>query len=50
MLDQGNAMRCPGCGIVLQKKVGCDWMRCTMCKMELCWVTKGPRWGPGVSL
>ncbi|XP_040103564.1 ranBP-type and C3HC4-type zinc finger-containing protein 1 isoform X2 [Oryx dammah] len=35
------------CQIVVQKKDGCDWIRCTVCRTEICWVTKGPRWGPG---
>lgn len=42
-------MHCPTCHIVVQKKDGCDWIRCTVCQTEICWVTKGPRWGPGVS-
>ena len=49
MLQQGEAMHCPQCQIVVQKKDGCDWIRCTVCRTEICWVTKGPRWGPGVS-
>lgn len=49
MLQQGEAMHCPQCQIVVQKKDGCDWIRCTVCQTEICWVTKGPRWGPGVS-
>ena len=28
---------------------GCDWIRCSGCKKEICWATRGPRWGPGVS-
>ncbi|XP_023570520.1 ranBP-type and C3HC4-type zinc finger-containing protein 1 isoform X4 [Octodon degus] len=47
MLQQGEAMHCPRCRIVVQKKDGCDWIRCTVCHTEICWVTKGPRWGPG---
>ncbi|XP_003476800.1 ranBP-type and C3HC4-type zinc finger-containing protein 1 isoform X1 [Cavia porcellus] len=47
MLQQGEAMHCPRCQIVVQKKDGCDWIRCTVCHTEICWVTKGPRWGPG---
>ncbi|XP_036604544.1 ranBP-type and C3HC4-type zinc finger-containing protein 1 [Trichosurus vulpecula] len=47
MLQQGEAMHCPQCQIVVQKKDGCDWIRCTVCHTEICWVTKGPRWGPG---
>lgn len=46
MLKSGDAMNCPKCNIIIQKKVGCDWIRCSMCKEEICWVTKGPRWGP----
>lgn len=47
MLKSGDAINCPKCNIIIQKKVGCDWIRCSMCKEEICWVTKGPRWGPG---
>uniref|UniRef100_A0A670IXK6 RanBP-type and C3HC4-type zinc finger-containing protein 1 n=1 Tax=Podarcis muralis TaxID=64176 RepID=A0A670IXK6_PODMU len=47
MLKLGEAMHCPVCRIVVQKKGGCDWLRCPVCQTEICWVTKGPRWGPG---
>ncbi|XP_072007147.1 ranBP-type and C3HC4-type zinc finger-containing protein 1-like isoform X2 [Engystomops pustulosus] len=46
LLQTGEAMYCPACKIIVQKKDGCDWIRCTMCQTEICWVTKGPRWGP----
>uniref|UniRef100_A0A8C8R5S0 RanBP-type and C3HC4-type zinc finger-containing protein 1 n=1 Tax=Pelusios castaneus TaxID=367368 RepID=A0A8C8R5S0_9SAUR len=46
MVQRGEAMYCPTCRIVVQKKDGCDWIRCTVCHTEICWVTKGPRWGP----
>ncbi|XP_066907673.1 uncharacterized protein [Halyomorpha halys] len=46
MVDRGEAMNCPTCQVVLMKKWGCDWLRCSMCKTEICWVTRGPRWGP----
>lgn len=46
MLTKGNAMKCPTCDVIVMKKDGCDWIRCTMCKTEICWVTKGARWGP----
>ncbi|KYO41032.1 ranBP-type and C3HC4-type zinc finger-containing protein 1 isoform A [Alligator mississippiensis] len=48
MVQRGEAMHCPSCRIVVQKKDGCDWIRCTVCHTEICWVTKGPRWGPAV--
>lgn len=41
-------MHCPQCGIIVQKRDGCDWLRCTVCHTEICWVTRGPRWGPKV--
>ncbi|CAM9131732.1 unnamed protein product [Bubo scandiacus] len=47
LVQLGEAMHCPTCLIVVQKKDGCDWIRCTVCQTEICWVTKGPRWGPG---
>ncbi|XP_075997101.1 ranBP-type and C3HC4-type zinc finger-containing protein 1 [Genypterus blacodes] len=46
LLQDGEAMHCPRCDIIVQKKDGCDWIRCLMCKTELCWVTKQARWGP----
>ncbi|XP_019636889.1 PREDICTED: ranBP-type and C3HC4-type zinc finger-containing protein 1-like [Branchiostoma belcheri] len=47
MVQQGEAMHCPQCDIIVQKKEGCDWIRCSMCRTEICWVTKARRWGPG---
>ncbi|XP_061486838.1 ranBP-type and C3HC4-type zinc finger-containing protein 1 isoform X2 [Rhineura floridana] len=49
MVEKGEAMHCPTCKIIVQKKDGCDWIRCTVCHTEICWVTKGPRWGPAGS-
>ncbi|TNN78717.1 RanBP-type and C3HC4-type zinc finger-containing protein 1 [Liparis tanakae] len=46
LLQNGEAMKCPRCDIVIQKKDGCDWICCLMCKTEVCWVTKQARWGP----
>ncbi|KAM4582779.1 ranBP-type and C3HC4-type zinc finger-containing protein 1 [Fundulus diaphanus] len=46
MLQKGEAMKCPRCEIIVQKKDGCDWICCVMCKTEICWVTKQARWGP----
>ena len=50
LITTGQAMNCPGCRIIVQKKSGCDWMQCNMCKTEICWATKGARWGPKVIL
>ncbi|XP_053723963.1 ranBP-type and C3HC4-type zinc finger-containing protein 1 [Synchiropus splendidus] len=46
LLKNGEAMHCPRCDVVVQKKDGCDWICCVMCKTEICWVTKQARWGP----
>ncbi|XP_026203704.1 ranBP-type and C3HC4-type zinc finger-containing protein 1 isoform X2 [Anabas testudineus] len=46
LLQNGEAMKCPRCDIIIQKKDGCDWICCLMCKTEICWVTKQARWGP----
>lgn len=46
----GEALKCPTCGIVIMKKEGCDWIMCTMCKTEICWVTRQARWGPKVTV
>jgi len=45
MLKNGEAMKCPKCGSVVQKLIGCDWLVCFACKCELCWATKAPQWG-----
>ncbi|CAO1302874.1 unnamed protein product [Diamesa serratosioi] len=45
MIDKNEAMHCPTCQIFLLKKWGCDWLKCTFCKTEICWCTKGLRWG-----
>ncbi|KAM7006532.1 ranBP-type and C3HC4-type zinc finger-containing protein 1 [Tautogolabrus adspersus] len=49
MLQHGEAMKCPRCDVIIQKKDGCDWICCLMCKTEICWVTKQARWGPNGS-
>lgn len=49
LLQNGEAMKCPRCDIIVQKKDGCDWICCLMCRTEICWVTKQARWGPNVS-
>ncbi|KAM6979617.1 ranBP-type and C3HC4-type zinc finger-containing protein 1-like [Aplochiton taeniatus] len=46
LLQNGEAMRCPRCEVIVQKKDGCDWLCCLMCKTEICWVTRQARWGP----
>ncbi|XP_077591972.1 ranBP-type and C3HC4-type zinc finger-containing protein 1 isoform X1 [Stigmatopora nigra] len=46
LVQSGEAMHCPQCGIIVQKRDGCDWLRCTVCQTEICWVTRGRRWGP----
>jgi len=49
LIERGDAMPCPGCSTILSKQQGCDWIKCAVCFMEICWATKGPRWGPKVS-
>ncbi|KAL0978212.1 hypothetical protein UPYG_G00167550 [Umbra pygmaea] len=46
LLQNGEAMHCPKCKVIVQKKDGCDWICCLMCKTEICWVTRQSRWGP----
>ncbi|TRY62164.1 hypothetical protein TCAL_04191 [Tigriopus californicus] len=43
----GEALNCPNCNVLLLKKWGCDWLKCSYCKTEICWVTQQRRWGPG---
>jgi len=47
LVNKGEALNCPSCQVLLLKKWGCDWVRCTYCRTEICWVTKQLRWGPG---
>lgn len=49
MLQDGNAISCPTCKIIIMKKTGCDFLSCSMCGTGICWVTRGPRWGPKVN-
>lgn len=46
LLERGEALECPECNAIITKKWGCDWVRCSACKTEICWVTRGRRWGP----
>ena len=46
MLKSRQAIYCPVCRIVLMKKDGCDWLICSACRNEVCWVTGLRRWGP----
>lgn len=48
MLQTGEAMTCPTCRVIIMKNNGCDAITCTMCKTDICWATRGPRWGPKV--
>lgn len=45
LLRDGSAIKCPNCGIIIQRTIGCDWLKC-YCLTEICWATKGARWGP----
>lgn len=47
LIDAGIIMRCPKCRIYLEKRdAGCQFIRCFYCKTDICWLTRGPRWGP----
>ncbi|XP_063617503.1 E3 ubiquitin-protein ligase lubel-like [Cydia splendana] len=47
LLSRGEAMQCPECSVIITKQLGCDWIKCTACRTEICWATRGRRWGPG---
>lgn len=38
LIASKQAMPCPGCGIVIQKTVGCNHMKCTRCKLDFQWL------------
>lgn len=46
MVKEGKAMFCPKCNVIVMKRWGCDWLKCSVCQTEICWITKQPRWGP----
>lgn len=46
LIKRGEALECPDCKSIITKKWGCDWIKCFACKTEICWVTRGRRWGP----
>ncbi|XP_055640865.1 ranBP-type and C3HC4-type zinc finger-containing protein 1-like [Toxorhynchites rutilus septentrionalis] len=46
LVASGEAMHCPFCGVIIMKIAGCDYIQCGVCKTGICWVTRGPRWGP----
>ncbi|CAF0737518.1 unnamed protein product, partial [Brachionus calyciflorus] len=48
LLDSGAIIRCPKCLILIEKyDGGCQFVRCFYCKLDICWLTRQPRWGPG---
>ena len=49
MVRNGEAMFCPECNTLIQKDDGCDYVKCVICQTDICWATKGRRWGPKVS-
>ena len=36
-----NSKKCPKCKTAIQFDYGCNWMRCTKCKHEFCWLCLG---------
>uniref|UniRef100_A0AAG5D9W2 RING-type domain-containing protein n=1 Tax=Anopheles atroparvus TaxID=41427 RepID=A0AAG5D9W2_ANOAO len=46
LVQSNQALQCPKCGVAIMKVIGCDGVICSWCKTEICWVTRGPRWGP----
>ena len=50
VVQSGDVVRCPKCHIYLEKQsAGCQLIRCYFCRMDICWLTKLPRWGPNVT-
>ncbi|KAK2585628.1 hypothetical protein KPH14_010252 [Odynerus spinipes] len=46
LLQSQDALLCPTCSAVIMKIDGCDGLTCPACKTDICWITRGPRWGP----
>merc|ERR1711997_874451 len=44
LVGKGEALHCPSCQVLLLKKWGCDWVRCTYCRTGPgSWGSAGPR-------
>ena len=43
LISTGQAMKCPRCGISVEKVAGCDFLTCSTCRLGICWRTKKPR-------
>lgn len=37
LILQKKAMRCPGCGVIIQKTTGCNHMKCSRCSRDFQW-------------
>lgn len=38
LLYEGIIKACPGCTILTEKMSGCNFIACTLCKKEWCWI------------
>lgn len=43
LITTNQAMRCPRCNVVVMKISGCDFIKCTVCELGICWITRKPR-------
>lgn len=43
LIEKNKAMYCPRCRIPVMKTEGCDFIKCSTCKLGICWATKKPR-------
>ena len=47
LIKSGHLIKCPKCNVYIEKiDSGCQCVRCFICKLDICWLTKQPRWGP----
>lgn len=47
LAKDGTIIKCPECGVFIEKYKGaCQFVRCYFCRLDICWLTKQPRWGP----
>jgi RanBP-type and C3HC4-type zinc finger-containing protein 1 len=37
LINNKKAMPCPGCGVIIEKTVGCNHMKCTRCQKDFQW-------------
>jgi len=38
---------CIGCGVLIEKDGGCNYIKCVLCNLEMCWMCGLEKYGSG---